>query len=200
MMYSYRIEQAIRAAALLHRDQERKGKAAYPYVTHLFSVASILADYTDDEDVIIAGLLHDTLEDTDYTALELAEDFGETVRQLVEGVTEPVPEATADTPWRDTWKARHARYIAQLKEAPPQSLLIAAADKIHNMRCTVEEYYDDHRRFDQDFGGTLDERLANYQAISNILNARLKNAIVQEFNHVFEEYKQLIYAAQKTLS
>jgi (p)ppGpp synthase/HD superfamily hydrolase len=54
MMYSYRIEQAIRAASILHKDMVSEGKVKFPYVSHLFSVACIIADYTDDEDTIIA--------------------------------------------------------------------------------------------------------------------------------------------------
>ena len=71
MSYSYAIEQAIRAASVLHKDQIRKGSVPYPYVTHLFAVAMIVSDYTSDEDTIVAALLHDTLEDTDYTEEEL---------------------------------------------------------------------------------------------------------------------------------
>ena len=60
-MYSYRIEQAIRAATILHKGQLRKGSVPIPYVSHLFAVAMIAGDYTDNEDVLIAALLHDTL-------------------------------------------------------------------------------------------------------------------------------------------
>ena len=68
MAYSYRIEQAIKAASVLHREQVRKGSVPFPYITHLFAVAMIASDYTDDEDVIVAALLHDTIEDTDYSS------------------------------------------------------------------------------------------------------------------------------------
>lgn len=191
MIYSYRIEQAIRAAAILHNDQVRKGQMPLPYVTHLFSVACIIASYTDDEDTIIAGLLHDTLEDTDYTPEELEEDFGARVRSLVEAVTQQ-PDAGG----RDAWKERHHEYIRRLKDAPAEALIIAAADKIHNMRSAIETYYEHRQRFVRDFGGTLDERVAVYQGIGNILNARNAGEIVQEFNHVFSEYKRFIYDTQ----
>ncbi len=92
MHYSYRIEQALRASAILHKDQVRKGDVPYPYVTHTFAVAMIVSDYTDKEEVIVAALLHDTLEDTDYTEDELTEDFGNTVRELVVSVTKPAQE------------------------------------------------------------------------------------------------------------
>ena len=52
-MYSYRVEQAIRAAAVLHQSQLRKGSMPFPYITHLVATAFTLMEYTDDEDVII---------------------------------------------------------------------------------------------------------------------------------------------------
>ncbi|MBI4086665.1 bifunctional (p)ppGpp synthetase/guanosine-3',5'-bis(diphosphate) 3'-pyrophosphohydrolase [Candidatus Kaiserbacteria bacterium] len=189
MIYSYRIEQAIRAAGALHDGQRRKGRIPYPYITHPFAVACIIADYTDDEDTIIAGLLHDTIEDTGYTFAELEEDFGPSVSAIVRMVTIPAERGEG----RDGWKEEHERYVAQLRSASDEALVVAAADKIHNMRSTIEEYHDDRVRFDHDFGGTHEERMTIYQSISNILNRRLHSDIVHEFNHVFDEYKKFIY-------
>ena len=192
-MFSYRIEQAVRAAAVLHKDQVRKGAMPFPYVTHLVSVAFILHDYTDDEDVIIAGLLHDTIEDTDYTLEELKQDFGAAVSNIVSSVTEPKTDSRGNPlPWPE----RKLAYVKQLKSAAPEALLVSAADKIHNMRMIVETYYDQPSKFSNDFGGTLEERLEQYQNISNVFNRRLHNDIIHEFNHVFSEFKDFIRRAQ----
>lgn len=190
MMYSYRIEQAIRAAGALHDGERRKGKIPYPYVTHPFAVACIIADYTDDEDTIIAGLLHDTIEDTGYTFAELEEDFGPSVSAIVKAVTKPEMRQGEG---RSDWKEGRERYVAQLRSAADEALVVAAADKIHNMRGAIEEYHNDRARFGRDFGGTQEERMTIYQSISNILNRRLHSDIVHEFNHVFDEYKKFIY-------
>jgi (p)ppGpp synthase/HD superfamily hydrolase len=187
-MYSYRIEQAIRAAAVLHKNQLRKGSMPFPYVTHLVATAFTLMDYTEDEDVIIGALLHDTLEDTDYTIDELQEDFGGKVREIVEVVTEP--KVLNDI--KLSFKERKLAYANQLKRGPEESVLIAAADKIHNFRTTIEDYTDATDRFIEDFGKNFDERLEVYQAIANVINNRLNGSILAEFNHVFEEYKQFI--------
>lgn len=191
-MYSYRIEQAIRAAGVLHKNQVRKGSVPFPYVTHPFAVACIIADYTNDEHTIIAGLLHDTIEDTEYTLAELEEDFGHEVCTIVKEVTAPASPEDA----REDWKEKHARYVTQLKNASTEALIVAAADTIHNMRSIIDEYYGDHARFQKDFGGTENKRLMIYQSIGNILNSRLENEIVHEFNHVFDEYKKFIYDAR----
>jgi (p)ppGpp synthase/HD superfamily hydrolase len=187
-MYSYRIEQAIRAAAVLHKNQLRKGSMPFPYVTHLVATAFTLMDYTEDEDVIIGALLHDTLEDTDYTIDELQEDFGGKVREIVEAVTEP--KVLNDV--KLSFKERKLAYANQLKRGPEESVLISAADKIHNFRTTIEDYTDATDRFIEDFGKNFDERLEVYQAIANVINNRLNGSILAEFNHVFEEYKQFI--------
>jgi (p)ppGpp synthase/HD superfamily hydrolase len=195
-MYSYRVEQAIRAAAVLHRDQNRKGSMPFPYITHVVSVAFILMDYTDDEDVIVAALLHDTVEDTDYSLAELEEDFGGRVRELVFTVSEKMQEGER----RLSWSERKREYAKSLKKGPKEAVMIAAADKAHNFRTTVEEYYDNHLGFLQDFGKNLDERLEVYQVIANVINNRLEGPLLNEFNHVFETYKEFIYAIKKAHS
>ncbi len=190
-MYTYRIEQAIKAATILHKNQLRKGSIPLPYVSHLFAVTMIVSDYTDDEDTIVAALLHDTLEDTDYTEDELRSDFGNLVADAILTISEPTEPGLS---WRDGKVA----YVKQLKKATKLALLVAAADKIHNMRSVVEEYFEDHSRFMADFGKQLDDRIEMYQNISNVLNNRLDNAILGEFNHVFEEYKNFVYDVQKS--
>lgn len=187
-MYSYRIEQAIRAAAVLHKNQLRKGSMPFPYVTHLVATAFTLMDYTSDEDVIIAALLHDTLEDTDYTTEELQEDFGGRVRDIVECVTEPQSTPT----YRISFAEKKRKYAENLKKAPIEAIMVAAADKIHNFRTMVEDYTDAHDRFIQDFGNNFDERLNAYQHIADVISARLDGRFQTEFNHVFEEFKQFL--------
>ena len=194
MIYSYRVEQAIRAAAVLHNGQVRKGVSPYPFITHLVAVAFLLSDYSNDEDTVIAGLLHDTLEDTDYTIEELQEDFGGVVAEIVQALSEP-----QDSEYEKlTWKEQKVHYAHSLRKTSQEALIVACADKIHNMRTIVEEYYDDHVRFMADFTGSLEDRVLMYQDISNALNRNLKNDIIVEFNHVFEEYKNFVINVKKT--
>ncbi|MCA9362629.1 bifunctional (p)ppGpp synthetase/guanosine-3',5'-bis(diphosphate) 3'-pyrophosphohydrolase [Candidatus Kaiserbacteria bacterium] len=194
-MYTYKVEQAIKAAALLHQDQLRKGTVELPYITHLMAVMFILRDYTRDEDTLVAALLHDTLEDTDYTLEELKLDFGETVAKYVETLTEPKYNGETKLSWVDTKKG----YAKQLKTGPVEAVMIAAADKTHNFRSMVEDYYDDHDRYLRDFGTHLDARLEAYQHIANTINSRLKDGIVHEFNHTFEEFKNFIFDVKESI-
>lgn len=119
-----RIEKAIKLASVLHRNQVRK-KDGTPYISHLFSVAWILSNYTDDENIIVAGILHDTIEDTEYTPEQLENDFGEKIKNIVLGVTE-------DGNIKD-WLERKKDYLEKMRKDSFESLMVAAADKLHNL-------------------------------------------------------------------
>lgn len=194
-MYTYKIEQAIKAASILHQDQLRKGLVQIPYMTHLVSVMLMLRDYTEDETVLVSALLHDTLEDTDYTVEEIKADFGDKVTIIVQTLTEPKYDGERKLSWLETKKA----YATQLRKGPVEAVIIAAADKAHNFRSMIDEYYEDHNRFLKDFGTNLDLRLEAYQNIANAINSRLKDGVVHEFNHTFDAYKDFLYDVQESI-
>src|SRR5574342_1362783 len=79
------IQRAYRVAEEAHRDQKRH--SGEPYINHCLAVASILADLRVPPEVIAAGLLHDTVEDTSVTLTNIRRDFGDTIAVLVDGVT-----------------------------------------------------------------------------------------------------------------
>ena len=84
-----KIQKAINMASQLHIGQTRKGGPDLPFIVHPFSVAWILANYTDNEDIIVAGLLHDVLEDVrGYKFDNLKNDFGEKIAKIVKEVSE----------------------------------------------------------------------------------------------------------------
>ncbi|MCZ7557159.1 MAG: HD domain-containing protein [Bacteroidia bacterium] len=127
--YSPRLEQALRTAFRLHEGQRRKSDPTLPYTTHLVHVACIVAAHDFDEDVIIAALLHDSIEDTAYTAEELAADFGDEVYRIVMEVTENKALR---------WEARKSAYIEGVRGASPQGKAVCCADKIHNLSSILE--------------------------------------------------------------
>jgi (p)ppGpp synthase/HD superfamily hydrolase len=186
-MFSYRVEQAIRAATILHDGQIRKGSLAIPYISHLFSVAILLKDYTNDEDTLIAAILHDTIEDTDYTLKELSNDFGERVASLVLTLTEP-PRHTVSS-----WLEQKKIYSQQIDSGPIEAVLIAAIDKMHNFRSMIDEYRSKQHTFKKDFGNKIEIRIEAYQHISNVINRRLSGPIISEYNASFFEYKEFLY-------
>jgi GTP diphosphokinase / guanosine-3',5'-bis(diphosphate) 3'-diphosphatase len=117
-------------AAEKHLAQRRKGGAAEPYVNHLLDVARLVADAleTPDEPLVMAALLHDTVEDTDTTPEELVRLFGSDVASLVAEVTD------------DTTLPKAERKRLQIEHGPMRSRrgqMIKIADKISNLRSLV---------------------------------------------------------------
>lgn len=135
MKYSSKIEKAIKVAATEHDGQYRKAYLRkLPYVSHLFSVAAIISEYTDDEDIISAGILHDIIEDTDYTEKELRKEFEEKVSSLVMAVTEGTKSEKKEMSWRE----EKEKYLRNLMNGSPEASLISSADKIHNLMSSIE--------------------------------------------------------------
>jgi (p)ppGpp synthase/HD superfamily hydrolase len=140
MILTPRLQKAIDTAALLHKDHVRIGKDKIPYITHLIHVLAILDNHNADEDTLIAGLLHDTIEDIpEYTGDILERDFGVNVRNIVESLTETRVFDEKLSP-RERWIAAKKSYLEKLSEASSASHMISAADKIHNMSTIVEGY------------------------------------------------------------
>lgn len=119
------IDQAIEFAAKAHRGQKRKG-TKIPYISHPFAVGMILQQAGCEEEVVIAGILHDTLEDTKATEEELLALFGAAVLDIVKGCSEPDKGAS--------WEERKQHTLDFLKDAPLTIRLVACADKLHNIR------------------------------------------------------------------
>lgn len=136
MNHTPQIKRAIQFAARKHHGQFRKEIEPLPYVTHLFSVALLVAEDGADDDVITAALLHDTIEDTGTTREEIVEKFNERVAVLVESVSEIKNKDGKEF----NWKERKTIYLANLENASDDALLIAIADKADNIESRNEEF------------------------------------------------------------
>ncbi len=125
-----RILNAFRFAAERHRDQRRKGGEASPYINHLIDVAGILWDDGGVRDIVTieAAILHDTVEDTETTASELRELFGEETAAVVLEVTD---DKSLPKEVRKRLQVEHADKLS------PRAALIKIADKISNIRDIV---------------------------------------------------------------
>ncbi len=121
---------AINFAAGHHVNQRRKGEAAEPYVNHVIEVATRLAEATDGQDLelVIAGVLHDTLEDTDATRDEIEAGFGAEVARLV-------VEVTDDRTLERTVRKR--LQVETVRRKSSRAKMIKLADKTSNIRAIV---------------------------------------------------------------
>ena len=123
------IGRAYDKAKEMHEGQLRK--SGEPYLIHPLAVAEILADLGMDEDTIVAGLMHDVVEDTPYTSEELREEFGEEVELLVDGVTKLGSLKFESKEQRQAENLRKM-FLAMSKDI--RVLIIKLADRLHNMR------------------------------------------------------------------
>ncbi len=127
-----RFAEALAFAAQAHGEvgQARKG-SRFPYVSHPIRVAEVLARFDYGDDVVVAGFLHDTIEDTRTTVEDIAAKFGLRVAQLVTSASEP----DKSLPWR----ARKEHTIEHLQqEHDADALALIAADKLDNVRATTD--------------------------------------------------------------
>lgn len=118
------VEKAIEFATIKHEGQIRKG-TSIPYIMHPISVGFILKDARQSDEVVAAGILHDTLEDTDTTEDELLNVFGNNILQLVKEASEPDKGLP--------WELRKQHTIDGLSEKTVDMLYVIVADKLHNL-------------------------------------------------------------------
>lgn len=187
MIYTTKIQQAINLASRLHSGQTRKGDSGLPYISHPFSVAWILSNYTDDEDIIVGGLLHDVLEDVKgYYYNDLVRDFSERVAQIVKGVSEDKnPNVESDD--KATWEVRKLKYLARLEYDSDESLLVCCADKIHNLQSMMDAYKEKGKELWTHFNSPKEKKLWLYQEILKFMKTRLNNPIVAELEDVYRQ-------------
>ncbi|MFF5490467.1 RelA/SpoT family protein [Streptomyces virginiae] len=121
------LEQAYQVAERWHRGQKRK--SGDPYITHPLAVTTILAELGMDPATLMAGLLHDTVEDTEYGLDDLRRDFGDAVALLVDGVTK-----LDRVKFGEAAQAETVRKMVVAMAKDPRVLVIKLADRLHNMR------------------------------------------------------------------
>jgi (p)ppGpp synthase/HD superfamily hydrolase len=136
-MFSAKFHEAFRFAFEAHGKQKRKGTDT-PYIAHPMAVASLIIEHGGSEAVVLAGLLHDVVEDTKVTAAEVEAAFGAEVLELVLAVTNPPID------WK-TFKGDfelRADYREKLRGARSDVQLLSACDKLHNARGILEDLRD----------------------------------------------------------
>lgn len=158
-MDSLKIHNAIIFATLKHKSQKRKG-TDIPYIVHPMEVMQILTACGCGEDVITAGILHDTLEDTDTTPEEIKENFGQKVLEIVQTESEDKSK---------TWKERKQHTIDELKEAEEGTQIVCLADKLANLRSIYADFQTDGNKLWKRFNAPKENIKWYYESVVDAL-------------------------------
>jgi (p)ppGpp synthase/HD superfamily hydrolase len=181
-----RFLQAFVFAAEKHKGQTRKA-STIPYIAHLMGVASLVLEAGGDEDLAIAALLHDVVEDCGGAPMlkEVRRRFGSRVAKVVDGCTD------ADTHPKPPWRERKEKYIRHLKTADADTRLVSAADKLNNVRSIVSDYRAIGESVWSRFAGGREGTLWYYRTLLDVFLRRKLNRITRELELTVSELESL---------
>ncbi|MCR5742310.1 MAG: HD domain-containing protein [Lachnospiraceae bacterium] len=179
-----RLKEAYDFATTAHEGQFRKG-STIPFITHPTEVCELVATLTDDEDVIIAALLHDVVEDTKYTVEDIRGRFGDRVAGLVGYESE---DKMKHLPPAQSWKIRKQNFFKNLPNEPYEARMITLCDKVSNMRSTVKCYREQGDAMWQAFNQKDPaEQAWYYKSMIGALEEFSDTALYQEYKKNCEE-------------
>jgi (p)ppGpp synthase/HD superfamily hydrolase len=189
-----RFTRAIDYARQVHVNY-RKGTTV-PYVAHLLGVASLVMGesghvrFPVTEDMVIGALLHDAVEDEGGLPRlrDIEANFGKEVAKIVEGCTDSFEE---DSSKKLEWEVRKKSYIDRLRKEPEGTLLVSAADKLHNARAILEDYREIGAAVWSRFKRGRKEQLWYFGELSKVFEERGPNRLTEELKRVIGELKRL---------
>lgn len=171
-MVGSRFVKAVGLANEWHVGQMRK-ETQTPYIAHLIAVAGLVLEAGGDEDMAIAALLHDAMEDAGVPSTRIEEEFGPRVAGIVAACTDGKPDMERDA---STWRARKEAYIEKLRRTESlDALRVSCADKLHNARSILIDLragQDVWKRFSVSDPA---EQLWYYRSLVEVFEARLKS-------------------------
>lgn len=190
MFYTPNIQRAIKFAIKVHhidQNQKRKGKED-PYIMHPLSIALILARANASEDIIVAGILHDTIEDCkpqgSVTEEIIEKEFGHHVSQMVNDVTEQDKSLS--------WIERKKNALEHVKNMSEDSVMVKSADVLHNLTDQIEDYKELGDEMFERFNASREQQLARYQSLLiELEKAYPHNPLLPELNEAVATAKNL---------
>jgi (p)ppGpp synthase/HD superfamily hydrolase len=184
-----RFLRAFEFATEKHAGQTRKA-STIPYIAHLMGVASLVLEFGGDEDLAIAALLHDVVEDCGGAPMlkEVRQRFGNRVAKVVDGCTD------ANTIPKPPWRERKERYIRHLKDADAETRVVSAADKLNNVRSILANYREVGEAIWERFNGGRDGTLWYYGALLDEFRRRKPNRLIREFDLAVKELEEITRA------
>jgi (p)ppGpp synthase/HD superfamily hydrolase len=178
-----------------HLHIERRKGTDIPYMAHLLGVASLVMGESGHEaipvteDMVVAALLHDTVEDHGGTLREkdVEANFGANVARMVHGLSDSFAE---DSEEKESWEDRKKAYIRRLKREPADVRLISTADKLYNARSILEDYRIIGPEIWRRFKRGRNEQIWYFKELVKVYRLFGKSRIVDELARVVKELKR----------
>ena len=182
---SERFDNAFLLAHKLHRTDPRKD-TQIPYVAHLLAVASVVLEYGGDEEMAVAALLHDAVEDhNDQISIEdIESQFGARVAQIVRDCSDSMV-----TP-KEPWEPRKKAYLARISTMTAESRLVCAADKLHNATAILRDFRNSGDAVFKRFNGGKDGTLWYQRQVTDALTKAGETALTTELNRVVTQLEK----------
>jgi len=176
-----RFEDALVFTAHLHAQQYRKG-SQIPYIAHLLSVSALVIEAGGDEDLAIAALLHDAVEDQGglETLVIIRQRFGNRIADIVDSCSDSY------TMPKPAWKTRKENYLDKLQTSSQEVRLVSLADKLHNARNTLRNLRKENEMVWDKFNGGKTGTLWYYRSLIEIFEQ-------YEGNFLLDELKRVVY-------
>jgi (p)ppGpp synthase/HD superfamily hydrolase len=182
--------EALRFALEAHGHQTRKG-TRIPYASHLLQVAGLVLEHGGDGEQAAAAVLHDAVEDCeDVDDAALRERFGAGVADIVLACTDVLE---GDRPGaKSPWLVRKRRYVERLSRADARTRLVAACDKLHNLRSVVADLHAEGPESLARFKGTPEQTRGYYEAVTQALARDLPERLIRELEALLHELERFV--------
>jgi (p)ppGpp synthase/HD superfamily hydrolase len=179
-----------------HIHIERRKGTDIPYMAHLLGVASLVmgevghTGFPVTEDMVIAALLHDAVEDQGGLPrlTDIEQNFGPNVARMVEGLSDSLSE---DSSKKQSWPERKQAYIQRLRGEPADVHLISAADKLYNARAILEDYREIGPRVWERFKRGRADQIRYFDELLAVYKSAGTNRMVEELERVVNVLRQM---------
>lgn len=177
------LDRAILFATRAHAGTERRGKG-FPYIVHPLEAVAIVATMTPDQELLAAAVLHDVVEDTDYTVEDIRAAFGDRIAEIVAAES----DSQMDGDPSGNWHYRKALALEHLAAASRDIKMVALGDKLSNMRAIARDYASQGESFWQLFHAKDPaEHAWRYRALADALRELSDTFAYQEFIHLIDQ-------------
>lgn len=188
MFFTPKIQKSIKFANKVHNGQIRKGKPHEPYILHPLSVGLILARSNASEDQVVAGVLHDTIEDCvpygSVTVDTIEKEFGPEVARMVNDVT----EQDKTLPWEE----RKKEALEHVKNMSKESVMVKGADVLNNLSDQIADFEELGDEMFVRFNASKEKQLERYQnLLKELKKAHPENPLLQELEAAVKTIEKL---------